>query len=293
MTTDTLVLSPEALAALQAALTQQLASLVRRFTHGESTSVPVEAAESLLHSLLFTLGLTSRAKPVSPALLLNADLEACWAVGVAQLRREARTVDLLARAALETCPAVPNLALSDTLHSLQGFSQRYDPRFAAHELPASMDYQLALPVPDALQGVAYVHAWLRRLLAEHALLRRLDAARLLTALNDPEGTQRMALYAPIAANVTVLALLGLNPFDVLLSPDALPRLRDLLTPLSPAARQARLLEAAQAAARQLRLSSPESRAYLCDTILTLLPALNAALSSGDPAGLFALPGVRF
>ena len=67
----------------------------------------------------------------------------------------------------------------------------------------------------------------------------------------------------------------------------------MLTPLSPAARQARLLEAAQAAARQLRLSSPESRAYLCNTMLTLLPALNAALSSGDPAGLFALPGVRF
>ena len=48
-----------------------------------------------------------------------------------------------------------------------------------------------------------------------------------------------------------------------------------------------LEEAAETAAKRLRLSSDEACAYLIHAIHTLCPALHAALGSGSPAGMFA------
>lgn len=289
-------MSPEAGEALQARLTLQWVSLCRRFTRGESTSLPAETAQQLLHSLLYTLGLTGRAQPVSPAALASADLEAVWEASVAALQRQARSCSLLCRAAQDTRPTVPNAALTDTLHSLAGFARRYAPRFAAHELPADIDYQLALPVPEALEGPDYARAWLTRLLAENALLRRLDAERLqrmTTVLGDTDGTQLMGLYLPAAANVTALTLLGRSPFDLLLYPEDIALLRQRLTPCSTEVRESLFLRAAEAAAERLRLSSGEARAYLVRAVRTLFPALHAALDSGSPAGMFAVENSGF
>ena len=49
-----------------------------------------------------------------------------------------------------------------------------------------------------------------------------------------------------------------------------------------------LEEAAETAAKRLRLSSDETCAYLIRAIHTLFPALHAALGSGSPAGMFAV-----
>ena len=289
-------MSPEVSEALQARLTLQWVSLCRRFTRGESTSLPAETAQQLLHSLLYTLGLTGRAQPISPAALISADLESVWAANVTVLQRQARSCSLLCRAAQDTRPVVPNAALTDTLHSLAGFARRYDPCFAAHELPADVDYQLALPVAETLEGSDYARAWLTHLLAENALLRRLDAERLhrmIAALGDPDGTQLMGLYLPAAANVTALTLLGRNPFDLLLYPEDIPLLRQRLAPYSPNERESLLLRAAETAAERLRLSSDEACAYLIRAVRTLFPALHAALDSGSPAGMFAVENSGF
>lgn len=49
-----------------------------------------------------------------------------------------------------------------------------------------------------------------------------------------------------------------------------------------------LEEAAETAAKRLRLSSDEACAYLIRAVHTLCPALHAALDSGSPSGMFAV-----
>ena len=49
-----------------------------------------------------------------------------------------------------------------------------------------------------------------------------------------------------------------------------------------------LEEAAETAAKRLRLSSDEACAYLIRAVRTLFPALHAALGSGSPSGMFAV-----
>ena len=49
-----------------------------------------------------------------------------------------------------------------------------------------------------------------------------------------------------------------------------------------------LEEAAETAAKRLRLSSDEACAYLIRAVHTLFPALHAALDSDSPAGMFAV-----
>ena len=147
-----------------------------------------------------------------------------------------------------------------------------------------------------MEGPDYARAWLTHLLAENALLRRLDAERLrrmTAALGDPDGTQLMGLYLPAAANVTALTLLGRNPFDLLLYPEDIPLLRQRLAPCSPNEHASLLLRAAETAAERLRLSSDEAYAYLIRAVRTLFPALHAALDSGSPAGMFAVENSGF
>ncbi len=53
-----------------------------------------------------------------------------------------------------------------------------------------------------------------------------------------------------------------------------------------------LEEAAETAAKRLRLSSDEACAYLIRAVRTLFPALHAALGSGSPSGMFAVEKFR-
>lgn len=55
-------------------------------------------------------------------------------------------------------PPIRNVALRDTLASLGQLRQVYDTRFAAHEVPCDIDYQLSMPVDPWLLGLDYIEA---------------------------------------------------------------------------------------------------------------------------------------
>ena len=152
---------------------------IRRYTMGDSTSVPVDTARRLLESILYCLDLNRRfpAQDVPQ----GTPLHVRWRAGVDQAKRIAARAKLLLKQAQRTPPPLVNTAYCDTLEALPAFFAGYDADFFAQEIPCSFDYPLCQPVSESLLGAEYILEYLRKLLAENTLLRAFsqDALRAL------------------------------------------------------------------------------------------------------------------
>ena len=266
-----------------------LAAQMQKKTQGDSASMRVEEAAELMDSIQFTLRCQLAAEGLPLRALLAADLPALFAAGQHTVLGLLAQAKQLYEAACASVQAFGNRSLADTLRGIGGFFARYDARLYAHQIPADIDYQLCLPVPDALCGVLWVAEYLRRLLTENALLTRFDAARvtrLLARVHPDYGALLINLYEPAAANTVGLALLGGGETLLEVTPAQGARIYGLLKPLPQAGGEAMLQNAATAACVRLGLTGNADAAYLRETARALWPRLLAAPESYR--GVFAV-----
>ena len=159
----------------------------------------------------------------------------------------------------------------DTLKSIGRSFDLYDPVLSAHVVPCDIDYQLALPVPDSLLGIDYVHEYLRRLSIENSLLVRIESETLTSLLDSwmPDWRDLVAnLYEPVAYALLKSALMA-NAVEVA-CPDGSSRQEgiDSAASVSNARSNARfsrasILQAAGDVADRLALDV-DARSYLFD-----------------------------
>ena len=179
--------------------------------------MPVETAQALLDSICFTLGLDLEDPGERGRELLARDLAKELTSRRERLRGEMVRGNILWVSLCRALPPVKNRAMQDTLRSIGGFWRRYDFVYLAQEIPCDIDYQLALPVPERMQGVRYVKEYLRRLSIENHFLRRYTWADLVPVLEryHPWYQEEVCnLFLPVAVNALGKALLGAAPVPV-------------------------------------------------------------------------------
>ncbi|WP_417350546.1 DUF6179 domain-containing protein [Gordonibacter pamelaeae] len=277
---------------VQLALWQVLAKQVALYTMGESSSLPEYDAHRLLASACFVLGVDPD-DPCSDAALVQAlateGPEAVFERAVAQVEREAARTEALWKDACLSAPLLESIALKDTLESLRGFRARYVPRFFAHEVPADIDYPLAQPVPESLQGVDYVNAYLERLLMENRFLQRFDVGRcrrLLRAVHPQYGELILNLFEPVAANAVGCALAGCDVRGLQLDEAGYVRIADGLAGCAPRVLARKLEEAADAACDDLAINDGPMRASVRRLAGQLAPRVATALRCRSLEGVF-------
>ena len=275
--------------AVQEKLLGLLARRAALYTGGDSSSVRVETARALLEGVAFCLELVFAEDGGTLKSLLTGDAEALLARGQALCaRKTARGRALYARAC-QTVPELSSVAIGDTLSGIGGFFRRYDHRFFAQEIPCMIDYPLALPMDEGLQGVSYVNEYLRRLLMEHAFLSRFAPEKIARLLARALGDYRelpLNLFAPVCANVVGLALLGedLRALDIPLP--ALGQLETLFREAPAEAAKRLLAEGAGRACAALGLREPTLTAYVRAAACTLSPYIEVALLHGNLGNVF-------
>ena len=151
-----------------------MAHICALYTCGESSSVSELEGHELAESALYVLGLADGAELQTMGLLASGDVVATWTRKRTELESRIPEVMGLWRRAVATMPPIRNIALRDTLESIGRLPQAYDTFFAAHEVPASIDYPLSEPVSEQLRGLDYVEAWLRQLIGEAQFLAQFD-----------------------------------------------------------------------------------------------------------------------
>lgn len=186
-----------------AALMQHICTL---YTCGDSSSVSAEEGAQLAASALYVLGIEGtkeaqrRQSARALSILAREDVVAYW--GNRRVQLESRVADTMGlwQEAVATLPALRNIALRDTLASIEKLPRVYDSFFAAHEVPVSIDYPLSVPVSEQLQGLDYLDAWLTQLIGEARFLARFDVDAMRAYLEswcpDHQGLL-INLYEPI------------------------------------------------------------------------------------------------
>ena len=283
-------LTPEEETAVRAALHVLLLRQTRLYTQGDSTSLPEETAAELLRSLCHTLRLSPDSPPEDYRLFLARGADASYAAGLSRVEGRLKAAKRLFQAACATAPNWGSLSLRDTLRDIGGWLRRYDARFFAHRVPGGIDYQLCAPAPETLCGADYVIAYLRRLLAENDLLRRVNPlrARRLVGRVSPDYRELLInLSEQPAANAVAAALTDGDVRALTVTEETLRALARRFGPLSPAEARAVLSEGAERMCAALGIEAPEGVRYWRALAAGLAPRVEAALPYGGLAGVFS------
>lgn len=270
---------------IQLQLWQLMASQTRRYTMGDSSSVPVEVAEEIKKGILFCIGvcLQSAETPAAKAELLKKErLSTLFSKGqkeVAALMAEGR---ILLQRAKETALSIGNISYEDTLRSLPEFFRKYDRSVMAHEIPCAIDYQLCQVVPDALLGVEYINEYLRRLITENEFCLKFAAGDIIRILQSDCGDYRQDLiniFGPVFNNAVGLTLLGKDIFALDITEDDRQALSNLLADKN---RKELWLQAngALSAIRQQLDIQEKDMPYFQSAAAALANRINSAKASG-------------
>ncbi len=154
---------------MQTQIVKLLTKQLKRFTHGDSCSVKSETAQSIMLSILYTIGIYLKSLS-NPSLCLDCLKQD----QINDLFQEGRNIINLRISEAKTLLSVinhdgltfANQAYSDTLENgIPAFFTAYDPEFAAHETPGSIDYPLSNDQMDST-GIVYIHHYLQQLYRE-------------------------------------------------------------------------------------------------------------------------------
>ena len=249
--------------------------LRRRWFVGESPWRDDDAAsparEVAFGSSLPAWEVVERLASVEYVLDEDCGLAAQFDRGVERIKHKAEQTRALWSQVHASVPRPTSRSMLDTLKSIGRSFDLYDPVLSAHVVPCDIDYQLALPVPDSLLGIDYVHEYLRRLSIENSLLVRCEPGTLTSLLDSwmPDWRDLVAnLYEPVACALLQSALRA-NAAEVV-SPDSSSRaeISDRTVRASNARPNARfgrasILQAAADVADKLALDA-NARSYLLD-----------------------------
>jgi hypothetical protein len=269
----------------QGKLWRLLADRARRYTQMDSSSVPVETAQELLASVLFTLIEASATTKV----LAGADAQVLFDDGLRIIEEKVEQGRGLWRVACLSAPDIENLSYRDTLRNMGDSFQHYDWRYFAHRFDCSIDYQLCRPVPESLQGIEYINEYLRRLLAENSILRRFDrdlTVRLLMSCCPDYRELLINLCEPAVTNAIGLSLIGKNSLALDISRADREKITETLAPRSEKQARAALSQAAEDFCRAAALTDEFTCSYISLMAGDLYPRLAAALGAGELSGVF-------
>ena len=164
------ILSDSELENIQLQSLQLLARQTDRYTGGESSSVKVETAQSLLQSVFYTVGIYLKSLPdpdMSVAELKQKPLLELYRQGRKLTEVQLDNAKGLFNIIQDDCLVTDNYAYNDTIQNgISGFFSAYDADFAAHETPASIDYPLSNDQMD-LVGIEYIYSYLQKLFWEN------------------------------------------------------------------------------------------------------------------------------
>lgn len=180
----------------------------------DSTSMPIEKAQDLLASLIYTLSLVAKEDRLSSDVLLQRDFHQV-------VKREQDILDSKRKAVYQDwkqlcldAPNICNVYYISTMQNLGLFFKRYDIYYEAHQIPCSIDYLLLNPVEEGIKGISYIEEYIRRIRIENSFISLFDFDIVIGLLQRgvPDYKENyLNLSEPVFINSLGKELLGQDP----------------------------------------------------------------------------------
>jgi hypothetical protein len=246
--------------------------LILRYTQGESTSVKLETAETILHSVYYALDalLSSYDNPESGiALLKTGHVREIYEKGIGLVAACVAETKILfeeiRKNKLEVGLEAYELSIGEDLPE---FFRNYGVVFKAHETMCGMDYPLVFDI-TGVEGIFYIRQYLENLQIETQFCRLFRQADLEKVLANYGRIYRMnyrkSLFNifELAFNNAVFAVIGGSwAGELRISESQSKRIQKLFRSITPMEIDSRVQEAVATLMRELRITTPELIGYL-------------------------------
>ena len=276
---------------LQVAAVERVAALARVPTGGESSSVRTEVAETLMGSVLYTVGIALKAceTPDDAVRLLKLrKFDDIFFEGQKRIKLKMAVIqkigEFLKTARIPT-HAVYYRYTAEKLCPL--FLRKYGWQLSAQNEDILPDYPLLVP-PTGLAGVEYVQKYFEGIYKETQFLQRFPAAaieRILKAsdplyVDSPDNIMRPVLLSALGS-----VLCGV-PARSLRGGDNIAALSALFADADTEKLHALLRKAAERMTDELSITSPSLVSYFFDSLSALAPVVMTAARRGGLDRLF-------
>ncbi len=220
-------LSPEEKNIVEAKLFSLLPSLVRRYTSGESSSIPVDTAQEMLNSLYYQFNAYIKDNGYPGSVLLNENAEDIYIKAVSHIQKKIEYGKNLYVMAVFLTSKFCNISISDTLNGIKSFFKFYDFRYFSHLIPGDIDYELCIPVSEDLLGIDYIIKYLEHLIIEISFIEQFEITKVDAVLKKSYSNYDetiLNLFEPVFASSLGLSIIGADIFSLCINCE---RLNDL------------------------------------------------------------------
>ncbi|HHY27128.1 MAG TPA: hypothetical protein GX523_10385 [Desulfitobacterium dehalogenans] len=260
-----------------------LAYKCKKYNGGESCSIRVEAAESIMKSNLYTIGLYLKFLADTSGAI--EELKTKKISEIYQKGRGLITVKLAAAQAIyeqtqnNKLPTL-NFTYNETL-SEEGaglFFISYKPDYEAHETPASIDYQLCNPV-NQLTGVEFMYSYLENLWLENEFCKRFSPKaihHLLCGYDPGYKGLLINIFEQVLTAALACALAKRSVLSLHISGEEIKRLHNVLVQNDPSALAWKIGKAEELVLEELNFTGTA----LGDYVTKSLPGILANISRG-------------
>lgn len=181
-----------------------------KYNGTDSTSMPIEKAQDLLESLLYTIEVAME-NGATKEDLLNGNLSLLIEKGQTILKEKLTTIKVEWKLMCQDLPQIQNVYYLSTIKNLGLFFQKYDIYYEAHHIPCSIDYWPLCPISEKRRGISYIEEYLHRLQLENDFLHCFETNDIICLYKKYVQDYTEFLFnlcEPVLTNAIGLAMIG-------------------------------------------------------------------------------------
>ncbi|MBZ2174634.1 DUF6179 domain-containing protein [Schnuerera sp. xch1] len=266
----------------------------KRYNFGQSSSIRVETAKSIMKSNLYTIGLYLKS-------LQDADyaVKELKNIGIFELYERGRklvstklhTAKHIYKLVQKNRIATMNYTYNATLgeNGIEIFFKSYDPDYEAHEFPASIDYQLCNPVTD-LVGVEFIQKYLENLYLENKFCKNFaaeDIHHLLYGYNKGYKDLLINIFEHVLLGALGCSLVNCNIIKLNITEKDIRYLSDKLLKYDDNEIALKVYKAIKRILKELNIINPSLRDYIKKSLPKIISNIINGVRTDNLGKVFA------
>jgi len=279
------LLSDAELEDIQIRSVRLLARQTERYTSGDSSSVRVEIAQSIFQSTLYTIGIYLKSLPdidMSLSEIKQTPLYELHNKGRKLIEKKINIAKHMLYLVQNGRIKTDNIAYNDTVQkALSDFFSSYDPDFAAHDTPCSIDYPLNIDKME-LAGIEYIYDYLQKLYWENKFCKKFsshDISCVLRGYDEKYPDLLVNIYRLVFTNALGCTLLSKNTGELKIDSTDRRYIQEKFEKLSQDQFYKVLESASIKLCKQLEFSNDFFKEYIYQTIKEICDSLKKALKN--------------
>jgi hypothetical protein len=271
-----------------------LAKKTERYNSGDSSSIRVEAAQHLLASIMFTIGVWLKTYPIpddAVATVQKDGMDALYQNGRERIDRLIKSTKMLHSSIIGNLVQTENVFYRSTIvDGIKGFFKLYYPEFAAQEIHITADYPVHNPM-ERLLGIEFIQKYLECIYYENLFCAQFsaeDVHHLLCGYDEHYEQLLFNIYGPVLSAAIGCILSGRDVHRLEMAPSSIKNLSDLFRGKTRTEIEGILMEAAGQLSELLELSESLKR-YLSGSLPQIAAAIENAVLLKTLNRVFILP----